>query len=55
MFKRIVILACPGINGIWQVLGRADIGYGQRVCKDEVYIPSWSTWQVIYYMLALCW
>ena len=34
----------PGITGLWQVSGRNDIGYDERVQLDEFYIRHWSLW-----------
>lgn len=37
----------PGITGIWQVSGRNDIDYGERVQLDVWYIRNWSLWMDI--------
>jgi lipopolysaccharide/colanic/teichoic acid biosynthesis glycosyltransferase len=34
----------PGITGLWQVSGRSDITYEQRVQLDMYYIRNWSIW-----------
>jgi exopolysaccharide biosynthesis polyprenyl glycosylphosphotransferase len=34
----------PGITGLWQVSGRSDISYDQRVRLDMHYIRNWSIW-----------
>jgi exopolysaccharide biosynthesis polyprenyl glycosylphosphotransferase len=34
----------PGITGLWQVSGRSDISYEQRVQMDMYYIRNWSIW-----------
>lgn len=34
----------PGITGLWQVSGRNDIGYEERVMLDEYYAKNWSLW-----------
>ena len=34
----------PGITGLWQVSGRSDISYEQRVRLDMHYIRNWSIW-----------
>ncbi len=31
-------------TGIWQVSGRNDLPYSERVRLDEYYICSWSAW-----------
>jgi exopolysaccharide biosynthesis polyprenyl glycosylphosphotransferase len=34
----------PGITGLWQVSGRSDISYEERVRMDMYYIRNWSIW-----------
>ena len=34
----------PGITGLWQVSGRSDISYEERVRIDMQYIRNWSIW-----------
>ncbi len=34
----------PGITGVWQVLGRNDIGYDEMVKLDYLYVTNWSLW-----------
>lgn len=34
----------PGITGLWQVSGRNDLTYAERVQIDRYYICNWSTW-----------
>ena len=34
----------PGITGLWQVSGRSDIGYDERVALDAKYIKYRSMW-----------
>jgi lipopolysaccharide/colanic/teichoic acid biosynthesis glycosyltransferase len=35
----------PGITGLWQVSGRSDVSYDERVRLDMYYIRNWSIWQ----------
>lgn len=34
----------PGITGMWQVSGRSDIDYPERVRMDSWYVHNWSVW-----------
>ncbi|NTF17720.1 exopolysaccharide biosynthesis polyprenyl glycosylphosphotransferase [Agrobacterium rubi] len=34
----------PGITGLWQVSGRSDTTYAQRVNLDAWYVANWSPW-----------
>jgi len=37
----------PGMTGLWQVSGRSDTGYEQRVRLDTYYVKNWSLWNDI--------
>jgi exopolysaccharide biosynthesis polyprenyl glycosylphosphotransferase len=34
----------PGITGLWQVSGRSDVSYVERVRLDMYYIRNWTIW-----------
>jgi len=34
----------PGLTGLWQVSGRSDTEYKERIAYDTYYIQSWSIW-----------
>jgi Undecaprenyl-phosphate galactose phosphotransferase WbaP len=34
----------PGLTGLWQVSGRSDTDYAERVAYDSYYLQSWSVW-----------
>ncbi len=40
----IYLQAVPGITGLWQVSGRNDTSYRQRVSLDVEYVATWSLW-----------
>lgn len=36
------LCARPGLTGLWQVSGRSDTTYAQRVALDKEYVTAWS-------------
>jgi Undecaprenyl-phosphate galactose phosphotransferase WbaP len=38
------LMVRPGITGLWQVSGRNDVDYEQRVYLDTWYVKNWSLW-----------
>jgi Undecaprenyl-phosphate galactose phosphotransferase WbaP len=34
----------PGITGLWQVSGRNDLSYPERIRLDVYYVQNWSLW-----------
>jgi len=34
----------PGITGLWQVSGRCEVDYPERVLLDVQYVEQWSLW-----------
>ena len=34
----------PGLTGLWQVRGRSDVSYEDRVRFDMFYIRNWNFW-----------
>ena len=45
----------PGITGLWQVYGRGDLNFAERVRYDEYYVRNWSIWLDIYILLRTVW
>ena len=35
-------IATPGLTGLWQVSGRKEVGWQERMEMDTYYIQSWS-------------
>ncbi len=51
LYKRVL----PGITGLWQVSGRSDVTYGERVNLDAYYVRNWSVWLDIHILLKTIW
>lgn len=34
----------PGLTGLWQVSGRNDTTYDERVALDAWYVKNWNLW-----------
>lgn len=41
----------PGITGLWQISGRNQISYAERIEYDVQYINNWSVWLDIYILI----
>jgi exopolysaccharide biosynthesis polyprenyl glycosylphosphotransferase len=41
----------PGLTGLWQVSGRSDVTYEERVWLDMSYIRNWSIWSDFHIIL----
>lgn len=49
-FIREYYMVLPGITGMWQVSGRSDTTYPERVAMDTWYVRNWSVWIDIMYL-----
>lgn len=41
----------PGLTGLWQVSGRSDLSYEQRVRLDTWYVRNWTPWHDVAILL----
>lgn len=44
-----------GITGMWQVSGRSDTSYAERVALDTYYVRNWSPWLDFYLLARTVW
>ena len=45
----------PGWTGWWQVMGRHETTFHQRLLMDEYYISNWSLWMDVYILMKTVW
>jgi Undecaprenyl-phosphate galactose phosphotransferase WbaP len=45
-------MVTPGITGLWQVNGRNNTTYQERLDFDEYYVRNWSVWFDLYIMMC---
>lgn len=45
----------PGLTGLWQVSGRNNITYDERVNLDAYYVRNWSVWLDLYILIRTVW
>ncbi len=38
----------PGVTGMWQISGRSNTSYAERVRYDEYFVKNWSIWLDLY-------
>ncbi|WP_293731622.1 sugar transferase, partial [uncultured Actinobacillus sp.] len=50
-FADIILATKPGITGLWQVSGRSDVSFDERLNIDSWYIKNWSLWNDIVILL----
>jgi len=45
----------PGLTGLWQVSGRSNLPYADRVWLDTHYVRNWSIWLDIVILIRTVW
>jgi lipopolysaccharide/colanic/teichoic acid biosynthesis glycosyltransferase len=43
-YQALLLTVKPGMTGYWQVSGRQEVSYEERVKMDVYYIQNWSFW-----------
>uniref|UniRef100_A0A7V3UZN2 Undecaprenyl-phosphate galactose phosphotransferase WbaP n=1 Tax=candidate division WOR-3 bacterium TaxID=2052148 RepID=A0A7V3UZN2_UNCW3 len=43
-YIKTIVRVRPGLTGLWQVSGRAELPFQERMILDEYYIRNWSLW-----------
>ncbi len=44
MAPQLRLLVAPGMTGLWQVSGRSELPWDERIHLDLYYIENWSMW-----------
>jgi lipopolysaccharide/colanic/teichoic acid biosynthesis glycosyltransferase len=52
---RLYTRVLPGITGLWQVSGRSNTTYEERVNLDAYYVRNWSVWLDLYILCKTLW
>src|SRR5574344_752308 len=54
-YSNFVLSVKPGLSGLWQISGRSDTGYEERITLDTYYIQNWSIWLDIWIVIKTIW
>jgi Undecaprenyl-phosphate galactose phosphotransferase WbaP len=54
-YAKIILKVKPGITGWWQVMGRNETSFKERLQLDEYYISNWSIWLDMYVVIKTVW
>ncbi|QTQ11762.1 undecaprenyl-phosphate galactose phosphotransferase WbaP [Treponema parvum] len=54
-FSDFILSVKPGLSGMWQISGRSDTGYEERITLDTYYIQNWSVWLDIWIIIKTIW
>ena len=53
--REIIFRAPPGLTGIWQVSGRSDVSFEERLNLDVHYVENWSIWMDLTILIRTPW
>lgn len=53
--RKYVLSVTPGLSGMWQVSGRSDTVYEERVTLDSYYVQNWSIWLDMWILVRTVW
>ena len=51
--KDYVLSVSPGLSGMWQISGRSETSYDERIYYDTYYIQNWSVWLDIWILIKI--
>ena len=50
-----ILTVTPGLSGMWQISGRSETGYEERINLDSYYIQNWSIWLDMWIIIKTIW
>lgn len=50
-----ILRVLPGITGLWQVSGRSEVSFAERVELEVYYVRNWSVWLDVYILARTIW
>ena len=53
--EKTILVAKPGITGLWQVSGRNELSFRQRLQMDIYYVRNWSLWMDLVIIAKTVW
>jgi Undecaprenyl-phosphate galactose phosphotransferase WbaP len=52
---KLILRVSPGMTGWWQVMGRHDVTFKERLRLDKFYISNFSLWMDVYILIKTIW
>ena len=52
---QVLVRVRPGITGWWQVMGRNNISFQERIRLELYYVSHWSLWLDFYIIIKTFW
>lgn len=53
--ETIILQVLPGVTGLWQVSGRNELSFSERLALDTYYVRNWSPWLDLYILARTVW
>lgn len=54
-YRDLVLSVTPGLSGMWQISGRSETTYEERIFLDTFYIQNWSIWLDFWIIIKTVW
>jgi lipopolysaccharide/colanic/teichoic acid biosynthesis glycosyltransferase len=51
----LILRVSPGLTGWWQVMGRHEVTFQERLRLDKYYISNFSLWMDFYILVKTVW